>query len=253
VLFALRWIIRPWVKLAFRPRLVGVENLPREGPFVLVANHGAGFGVADILSFAVLWREQLGDRPLAGFAHPFAFHVWPVSWLMKGLGSIPSSYDAGLGALGKGVPILVFPGGDHEASLSFVRGHAVDFGGRSGFVRLAQQANVLLVPMGVRGNRFPAPILFRSRAFAWIAILPRVLGVKRYPISMLAVAGAIVLACMASLGPWRFLLAWAWMASPFALIPWVPWPIRIAIGAPIEPARASPEEVESAVRALVAR
>lgn len=253
MLWALRWIIRPWVKLAFRPRLVGVENLPREGPFMLVANHGAGFGVADILSFAVLWREQLGDRALAGFAHPFAFHVWPVSWLMKGLGSIPSSYEAGRAALEKGVPIVVFPGGDHEAGLSFVRGHAVDFGGRTGFVRLAQEANVPIVPMGLRGNRFPSPILFRSRAFAWIAILPRAFGVKRYPVSVLAVAGAVAIVALSSLGPWRFLLAWAWMASPFALIPWVPWPVRITIGAPIEPADATPERVEGDVRELVAR
>jgi 1-acyl-sn-glycerol-3-phosphate acyltransferase len=253
VLWALRWIVRPWVTIAFRPRLEGVENLPHDRPFTLVANHGAGFAVADILSFAVLWRQQLGDRALAGFAHPFAFHVWPVSWLMKGLGSIPSSYEAGRAALEKGVPIVVFPGGDYEAGRSFVRGNTVDFGGRAGFVRLAKQANVPIVPMGIRGNRFPTPILFRSRAFAWIAILPRAFGVKRYPVSVLAVAGAIAIAAISSLGPWRFVLAWAWMSSPFALIPWVPWPVRIRIGSAIEPADASLEKVEGAVRELVAR
>lgn len=250
VVWLLRWIVGPWVKLAFRPRLEGLENLP-DGAFVLVANHGAGFGVADILSFAVLWREKLGDRRLAGFAHPFAFHVWPISWLMTGLGSIPSSYEAGLAALQKGVPILVFPGGDHEAGLSVFRGHAVEFGGRAGFIKLAQQANVPIVPMGIRGNRFPSPVLFRSRVFAWLAILPRAFGVKRYPVSAAAVIGAVAIAMISSLGPWRALLAWAWMASPFALMPWVPWPQRIRIGKPIAPTESSLERVEGTVRDLV--
>jgi hypothetical protein len=207
--------------------------------------------MADILSFAVLWREHCGERALAGFSHPFAFHVWPVSWLLKGLGAIPSSYDAGAAALEKGVPLLVFPGGDHEAGMSFLRGHDVDFGGRTGFIKLAQQANVPIVPLGIRGNRFPSPILWRSRAFAWIAILPRAFGVKRYPVSVLAVAGAVAMAMISSLGPWRFVLAWAWMASPFALLPWVPWTLRARIGKPIEPAECTRERVEAAVHALV--
>lgn len=252
VVWLLRWIVRPWVRLAHRPSLEGIENLPVDGPFMLVANHGAGFAMSDILSFAVLWLEKLGERPLAGFAHPFAFHVWPVSWLMTGLGSVPSSYEAGLAALRAGVPILVFPGGDVEAGLSVFRGHDVDFGGRTGFVELARRANVPIVPMGIRGNRFPSPVLFRSRVFAWLAILPRVFGVKRYPVSVAAVLGAIAIVSIASLGPFRFLLAWAWMASPFALLPWVPWTLRARIGTPIAPAAASVDTLERAVRELVA-
>ncbi len=249
-MWLLRWILRPVVKLAFRPRLSGLENLPTDRPYMLVANHGAGFGMADILSFAVLWLEHAGGRPLAGFAHPFAFHVWPISWLMTGLGSIPSSYEAGLAALRAGVPILVFPGGDHEAGLSFVRGCDVDFGGRTGFLALARQANVPIVPMGIRGSRFPSPVLFRSRVFAWLAILPRAFGVKRYPIGVAAVAGAIaIVLLLPHLGPWRFVLAWAWMASPFALLPWVPWTLRMRIGPPIEEPTLG--RVEAAVQSLV--
>ena len=47
-----RRVLGPMVKLLFRPKLEGIENLP-EGPFVLAANHGAGYGAADIFSFAI--------------------------------------------------------------------------------------------------------------------------------------------------------------------------------------------------------
>jgi 1-acyl-sn-glycerol-3-phosphate acyltransferase len=261
IAWVLRWIVRPWVRVMFRPTIVGLEHIPADRPFMIVGNHGAGFGAADIFSFAVLWLEHFGtSRRVAGFAHPFAFHVWPISWFMGGLGSIPSSYAAGLDALSNGIALVVFPGGDREASQSVVHGDKVDFAGRTGFIKLAREGNVPIVPMGSRGNHYPTPILFASRAVAWLAVLPRLFGLKRYPISVAAVAGAlaIVLLCGA-LGAWRFLLAWAWFISPLALLPWVPWTIRIRVGAPIEQseltgdASSARDCVESAVRTLAAR
>jgi 1-acyl-sn-glycerol-3-phosphate acyltransferase len=179
---------------------------------------------------------------------------------MGGLGSIPSSHAAGLDAQSKGIALVVVPGGDREASQSVVHGDKVALAGRTGFIKLAREANVPIVPMGIRGNHYPAPILFASRAVAWLAVLPRLFGLKAYPISVAAVAGAlaIVLLC-GTLGAWRFLLAWAWFISPLALLPWVPWTIRIRVGAPIEQSEltgdigAARDRVESAVRALVER
>jgi hypothetical protein len=70
-----------------------------------------------------------------------------------------------------------------------------DFGGL-GFLRIARERWVPVVPMGFRG--VSAPILHRSR----------LLG---------------------------YLFAWAFAASPLALLPCVPARIRIRIGAPIAP------------------
>ncbi|MDF2697322.1 MAG: 1-acyl-sn-glycerol-3-phosphate acyltransferase [Labilithrix sp.] len=257
------------VRLAHRPTLEGLEHLPTSGPFLLVANHSGGLGIAEIHSFVALYAARLGSaRPLAGFAHPLGFRVWPLSLVLRHIGAIPSTYDAAAAALAAGVPLLVFPGGDHEVTRPFWEANRVDFGGRRGFVRIAHRAWVPIVPMGIHGSHLTAPILLRSYLLPWLLVWPRVTGVKRWPITLLAVIGAALIFAFA---PWalpvRLLLVWLWLTLPLTLLPWVPLTIRFRIGEPIRPDdlfasrdRVEDEEleaaratVEGAVQALVSR
>lgn len=261
----LRNIVAPVVRVAFRPTLEGLEHVPRVGPFLLVANHSGALGAAEIFSFASLYIAHFGtDRPLAGFAHPFGFRVFLLRRVLRGLGAVPSTYEAGEAALAAGVGLLVFPGGDYEVARPIWQARRVDFNGRQGFLKLAQRAHVPILPMGIRGAHFTAPILWRSElVLPHLFVLPRVLGLKRYPLTFLAVLGAMVLVvALPSLGPWRWLLAGVWLTSPLALIPWVPWSIRIRIGESISPEELFGSQrdlgealarVEGAVRDLTAR
>jgi 1-acyl-sn-glycerol-3-phosphate acyltransferase len=222
-------------------------------------------GMAEIGSFAALYLEQVGaDRPLAGVAHPLAFHAWPVSTFMRHVGAVPSTRAACAAALGAGVPVLIFPGGDHEAFRPVWQAYRVDFGGRVGFLRVAREARVPIVPLGIRGSHFTMPILWRSRILPWLFVVPRLVGVKRLPLTLLAALGAAALIAFLPVAlPWRIVAAWAWAASPFTLLSWVPWTIRMRIGEPIPPEALFGEDggdeelrrglvrVESAVQALV--
>jgi 1-acyl-sn-glycerol-3-phosphate acyltransferase len=255
-----RAVVAPVVRAWFRPRVEGLERLPNGEPYLLVANHSGALGVAEILSFAALWADV--DRPLAGFAHPFGFHVPLLATFIRGLGCVPSSHDAGERALRDGVPLLVFPGGDHEVARPLWQARRVDFAGRTGFARLAQRAGVPVVPMGIRGAHATAPVLWRSRGLlSTLFVLPRLFGVKRYGLTLLAVVGALaIVLAFPSWGPWRFVAAYAWLSSPLALLPFVPSTIVFRVGAPL-PAAAlsslSPADaaarVEAAVQALVSR
>lgn len=232
-----RTVFRPIARIAFRPTLEGVEHLPSTGPFLLVANHSGAMGVAEILCFAALYVEQVGtERRLAGFAHPFAFDIWPLRVLMRGLGAVPSTHAAGEAALASGAALLVFPGGDYEAGRPLWRANSVDFGGRRGFLKLARRARVPIVPLGFRGSHWTAPVLWQSRVLSYLFVLPWVYRVKRYPLTLLALLGAaaIVWGFPSSVwGGWRFVFAWLWLSSPFALLPWVPSTVRARIGPPI--------------------
>jgi 1-acyl-sn-glycerol-3-phosphate acyltransferase len=164
---------------------------------------------------------------------------------------------------------LIFPGGDHEAFRSIFQANTVDFGGRVGFLRIARDAGVPIVPMGIRGSHFTAPILWQSRAvLPTLLVTPRLLGVKRYPLTVLAVLGiAAVMAFLPVSLPWRILVAWTWFASVLPpLAAWVPWAIRFRIGKPLPPEelfagggdpektlRAALIRVQGEVAALVAR
>lgn len=233
----LRWAA-PWVRRAFRPTIEGLERLP-EGPFLLVANHSAGIALAELASFSALWFERAGDRRLAALAHPLSFHFWPMTAAMRWTGAIPSSYEAAYDALGRGVPVLVFPGGDHEASRPFWQANVVDFAGRKGFLRIARTARVPIVPMGISGSHLTAPILYRSGPFLpWLLVLPRLFGLRRFPVSVLGALGALALLLFAppAVGwPLTVALVIVWLGSPLTFLPVLPRRIRFRIGAPIAP------------------
>ena len=241
----------PLVRLWFRPRLEGLENLP-DGPFLLVANHSGGMAFAEIASFVLAWAEHTRlERPLAGYAHTIGFRVFPLSWVLGRVGAIPSTYEAAYETLGGGVPILMFPGGDHEAFRPIWRAHEVDFGGRKGFLRIARRMNVPIVPMGIRGSHVTVPTFWRSRLLPWLLVLPRAVGVKRWPVTLPGLAGAAAIAIAVPLAWWwRAALAWAWLVSAAQFLPVIPSPIRMRIGAPLPPDALFGEDDASLDRAL---
>jgi len=258
----------PIVRFLWRPRLTGIENLP-PGPFVLVANH-SGMGNAEIMSLIVCYLDQLGlSRPLAPMVHPLSLNAWPQGGWMKALGAIPSTYEAGQATLSHGVPLLVFPGGDHEAMRPVWQANRVDFAGRNGFLKIARGAGVPIVPLGIRGSHYTAPVIYRAgRVLPRLLVLPRLAGFsKRFPLALssVIVASGLAALAIASLLPWWLALALAWLfaASPLASLPWIPWSIRMRVGEPISAAELFPdatdvtlaracERVQGAVQALVA-
>jgi len=233
---AARRYLAPFVRVAFRARLTGLERLPTAGPFLLVANHSAGLGLAELTSFAALYLERFGaERPLAGFAHPIDFRAAAVARVFRALGAVPATHEGAAEALEAGVPLLVFPGGDHETMRPVWQAGRVDFGGRKGFLKIARRFKVPVVPMGIRGSHYTAPVLWRSRVLPWVLGVPRLAGLKRWPLTALGAMGAAAIAS----APWprwtRAAAAWAWLGSPLTMLPWVPWRIEMEVGKPIVP------------------
>lgn len=259
----LRYLL-PIVRLFHRPTLEGVENLPKTGAFLLVANHSAGMGIAEILCILALYVRDIGpDRPLAAFALPLGFRVFPLKVALRHLGAVPSSYAAAKQTLAAGVPLLVFPGGDHETLRPIWQAHRVDLGGRLGFLRIARETNVPIVPLGIRGSHFTAPMLLRSRLLATLLVVPRLIGSKRWGISLLGLLGALGIALAPLPLPLRIALIWVWLGSPLVFAPWIPWTIRLRIGAPLAPETLFPNgdaplepalaRVQDAMQTLVAK
>lgn len=258
----------PVLRVVFRVSLEGDHHLPGAGGFLLVANHPPSLGTAEFAALAAAYARRFGSsRPLAGFAHATSFGWWPLSWVFRQIGAIPSTYEAAADALARGVPVALFPGGDHEGFRPFWQASRVDFGGRLGFLRIARRAWVPVVPMGIAG--VTAPLLMGSKLLAFLFVWPRLAGVKRYGLSVAALIGAAAILLLLPVGAvWRALLAWCWMGSPLALASWFPARITIRIGQPLRPEdlfgdRSSPEDdvalalalerVEAAVQAVLER
>ena len=173
-----------------------------------------------------------------------------LSLALRSVGAIPSTYEAARSALGKGIPILLFPGGDHEALRPIWQANRIDLGGRLGFLRIAHQAGVPIVPLAIRGSHYTAPIVWRSRLLATLLVQPRLIGAKRWAVSLLGVMGAIAIFRFLPFAlPFNAVIAFVWLGSPFAFLPWVPSKIRMRIGPPLVGPESSTDE--SLKRALV--
>ena len=239
VLAILSRVVAPLARLLFRPRLAGWERIPRDRPCLLVANHSGG-GFADVACFAVqvLERRETDPRKVTGLAHPLAFFLPGIAWILRGMGAVPSSYEAAAHALGKGAAVLVFPGGDHEAFRPVWQANRVDFAGRQGFLKIAREARVPIVPVGIRGAAFTLPIVWRSRVLAWLMVWPRLFGLKRVPVTLTWLAGSAALGiALADRGALAVLGAiYAFTLLPHLyLLPIVPWTVTLEVGTPLEP------------------
>lgn len=237
------------IRLMWRPRMDGWDNLP-DGPFLMVANHSGG-GVAEGAALLERWLDHNGVvRPLAGMSHSAAMAMPIVGRLLSDLGLIPSTRKAALATLARGIPVLVCPGGDHETWRPIWQANTVDLAGRQGFLRLARVAGVPIVPLAFRGSHYTLPVLWRS---TWLlprlAIWPHLVRVRALPVSLMAVIlGVLTAGALYSLwGPWAILAGAAWCVVPLTWsLPWVPWPIRARIGAPLAIDELVPSETPEA-------
>jgi 1-acyl-sn-glycerol-3-phosphate acyltransferase len=159
------------------------EPLP-DRPCLIVGNHGFG-GIFDLNVLAVLGiLDQLAtDRPVTALTHQLAWTL-RVGPLLQTFGSRPASRDSALKAFASGHHVLVFPGGDVEASRSFRHRNRVTFAGRAGFAKLALEADVPIVPVVTAGAGNTLFVLTDGQPLARRLGLDRLLRYKALPISI---------------------------------------------------------------------
>jgi 1-acyl-sn-glycerol-3-phosphate acyltransferase len=87
-------------------------------------------------------------------------------------------------ALESGAALLVYPGGDYEVFRPSWERHKVDFGGRKGYVRLARDAGVPIVPIASVGGQETALFLDRGQWLAKLLMVDKLLRLKSVPISL---------------------------------------------------------------------
>jgi 1-acyl-sn-glycerol-3-phosphate acyltransferase len=248
----LRWWA-PLVRRMWPATLHGLEHLPEGGKFLIVANH-SGMGIAEVWSLILAWWEQFGHgRPLAGMAHPGAFHVPPVRWFVHGLGGVPATREGAALAVRAGCPMLLFPGGDHEATRPFWKPTQVDFAGRKGWIALAREHGLSVVPLAITGSHNTLPILAGGRALSWM-IGMRALGAHRAPLTVLSAAAAASSMAVSRLAGASWLrasaIAWASVWATSAL-PWLPARIGFRFLSPISASELADPSRDDAMYARV--
>jgi 1-acyl-sn-glycerol-3-phosphate acyltransferase len=179
--------------LYFRVKVSGLEEIPAEGPVLLVGNHSGGTLIADTFAFAYSFYAHFGaERPFHQLAHDLVFKVPGLSTLSR-YGTVPASHGNGERALDRGAAVLVYPGGDYETYRPSWHSGRVEFGGRQGFARLALAKGVPIVPVVAIGGQETAFFATRGERAARLLQLDKLFRLKVLPIQLAPPAGVTVL------------------------------------------------------------
>lgn len=153
-----QYTVGPAIRLAMRPAVEGLENIPASGGAVLAGNH---LSVADEYVMGAVVPRHIAFWAKSEYFTGTGLRGWGMRTLMNGLGAIAVNRDGGraaLTALDAAIPALkagdlvgVYPEGTRSPDGRLYRG-------RTGAVRLALLAGVPVIPVGVRGTDRVQPI-----------------------------------------------------------------------------------------------
>jgi 1-acyl-sn-glycerol-3-phosphate acyltransferase len=154
----LKWIaIGPVLRIVFRPRATGLENVPDEGPAILASNH---LSYADWLFMPLTLPRRVSFVAKAEYFTSPGLKGWLQKTFFSGAGQIPidrSGANAAEGALMSAKRVLdrgelfgIYPEGtrSHDGRL---------YRGKTGVARLALESGAPVIPVAVVGTDVVAP------------------------------------------------------------------------------------------------
>jgi 1-acyl-sn-glycerol-3-phosphate acyltransferase len=151
---------------------------------LLIGNHSGGNVPPDTFVFTLAFCSYFGvERPFYQLAHNLVVSAPPLGWLRK-FGTVAANHENARSALESGAALLVYPGGDYEVFRPSWERHKVDFGGRMGYVQLARDAGVPIVPVASVGGQESALFLNRGQWLAKLLMADKLLRLKSIPISL---------------------------------------------------------------------
>jgi 1-acyl-sn-glycerol-3-phosphate acyltransferase len=141
-------LLGPLLRLLYRPKVRGLDNIPKEGPAILAANHQSFLD--DLLLPLVV-----PGRKVVFLAKADYFDKWYLRWFFKGANVIPvrresrsaaeAALQTGVRALREGNLIGIFPEGTRSPDGRLYRG-------KTGVARMALEAQVPVIPVAITGT-----------------------------------------------------------------------------------------------------
>src|SRR5215207_5311253 len=177
---------RLWLlsSLYFRGEVRGLGNIPERGAVLLVGNHSGGNLTPDTHVFTLAFSAYFGvERAFYQLAHNLVLSMPGLGRLRK-FGTVAASHENAHKALDAGAALLVYPGGDYEVHRPIWDRHKVDFNGRKGFLRLAIDKDVPIVPVVSIGGQETSLFLSRGERLAKLLGLDKAFRLKVLPISV---------------------------------------------------------------------
>jgi 1-acyl-sn-glycerol-3-phosphate acyltransferase len=198
----------------FRVRSEGHEHIPREGPAILVANHGGLLPFDGAMTVVDVLLHTDPPRLVRSIVDRWAGTLPWVNVFFARTGQVVGTRENFFELLSEGQLVLVFPEGMNGIRKPVTQRYRLQRF-HVGFIELALRMRVPLVPVAIVGSDDQAPILFD------LAPLARRFGLPTFPVTPTF--------------PWL---------GPLGLVPY-PVPYRMVYGPPLHlHERFGPEDAE---------
>lgn len=165
------WLYRDY----FRVQTYGIENIPK-GPALLIANHSGQLPMDAMMIVTACFMELDPPRMLRSMVERWVPSLPFVSWFFVRSGQIVGTRDNFRRLVELGNSILVFPEGVVGINKTWDKAYQLQRFGY-GFMRLALENDLPIVPVAVVGAEEQAPSFYNARK------LGRLLGMPAFPIT----------------------------------------------------------------------
>ncbi|MGI8491633.1 MAG: lysophospholipid acyltransferase family protein [Acidimicrobiales bacterium] len=151
--WALKVVLTPVLRLLFRVKVRGLDNVPKAGPVIVAANHQS---FIDSVFLPLVLR-----RRVTFIAKSEYFESWKTAWFFRAVGMIPMKREGGNASqraleasrevLAQGGVLGIYPDGTRSPDGRLYRGH-------TGVARLALDTGAVVVPAAIEGTSEIQPI-----------------------------------------------------------------------------------------------
>lgn len=181
-----KYFWNPLMDYWFRMEVEGWERLP-EPPALLVGTHSGAPFVWDAWTVGIQWWRRFGeDRPLHGTAHDALMASPLIGRFFRTMGVLPAAPDSIATALAAGRDVALWPGGEVDSLRPWTQRDRAVLAGRTGFVKMAINAGVPIVPIATVGGADAMPVLFTGARLARALRLDKFARLKVFPIALSA-------------------------------------------------------------------
>jgi 1-acyl-sn-glycerol-3-phosphate acyltransferase len=155
-----KYAIFVWaVRLLFRPRIEGAENIPRRGPAILVSNH---ISAGDTFLVPALIRRRLTFPAKQEMFHGRGLKGRALAWFLTVVGQVPMDRSGGRASAGSMDNVLqvlrdgkllgIYPEGTRSPDGRLYKG-------KTGVARLVLQSGVPVIPVAVIDTEFVPSVI----------------------------------------------------------------------------------------------
>lgn len=154
----LYWVLKyiflgPFLRVLYRPKAIGRERLPKQGPYILAVNHNS---FLDSIFVPLMIGPQVTYLAKDEYFNSPGIKGFFMKVFFSGVGQVPinrtggsaseAALKTGMRILNEGQVLGIYPEGTRSPDGRLYRGH-------TGVARMAIQAKVPVIPVGVKGTR----------------------------------------------------------------------------------------------------